>query len=181
MTEAPKEVGTRPDGPAAEATPSSGRDRRAQPRPSGRDRRVHHRRETTRVWAQVDGGWYTVHDLSLGGLALDRPVDNPDVGARIDGEIHSRAADRNLRTSFEATIVRVDSAENRIGGAFTPMSPEQIDGLLSVLSAVERDFVETRVAALRRAAQRKRLRRLGWIALGVVGIIGLGFAAWIMR
>ncbi len=129
----------------------------------------------------MDGGWYTVHDLSLGGLALDRPVDNPDVGDRIDGDIHSRAADRSLRTSFEATIVRVDSAENRIGVAFTPMSPEQIDGLLTVLSAVERDFVETREAALRREALRKRLRRLGWIALSVVAAVGLGFAAWIMR
>ena len=181
MTEAPKEVDTRPDEPAADTAPSSWRDRRAQPRPSGRDRRVHNRRETTRVWAQVDGGWYTVHDLSLGGLALDRPVDDPDAGTRIDGEIHSRAAGRSLRTSFEATVVRVDSAENRIGVAFTPMAPEQIDGLLTILSAVERDFVETRESALRRQALRKRLRRLGWIALGVVAAIALGFAAWIVR
>ena len=41
--------------------------------------------------------------------------------------------------------------------------------------------METRESALRRQALRKRLRRLGWIALGVVAAIALGFAAWIVR
>ena len=167
MTHAQQGEASRPVGPAASGT-------------TGRDRRVHHRRETNRVWAQVDGGWYTVHDLSLGGLALDRPVGSPDVGGTIEGEIHSRAADRNLRTSFEATIVRID-ADDRIGVAFAPMAAEQIDGLLTILSAVERDFVQTREAALRREELRRRLRRLGVLGLGVAGAVGLGYAAWIMR
>jgi len=136
--------------------------------PSGRERRVHHRRAVVRVWAQIDGGWYKVHDLSLGGLAVDTPVDRPGIGSVIDGELHSRADDRQRQSTFRASVVRVES--DRIGLAYEPMEPEQIDGLLSILSAIERDFVHTRVDILRREALRVRLRRLGYLAAVLVAV-----------
>lgn len=148
---------------------------------SGRDRRVHHRREADLVWAQVDGGWYKIHDLSLGGLGLDRPVDDPGIGSVIDGEIHSRAAGRPLRCSFQATVVRLDNDGARIGVAFTPMDAEQIDGLLAIMSAVEREYVRLREAALRREDLRRRLRRLVIAAAATIGAVAAGYAAWVMR
>ena len=148
---------------------------------AGRDRRVHHRREAIKVWAQVDGGWYRVHDLSLGGLGLDRPVDRPGIGAPIEGEIHSRAGARSWKTTFCATVVRLDDGDARIGVAFAPMEPEQIDGLLAILSAVEREYVMGREAELRGASLRRRLRQLGVGTLIVAGTLAAGYAAWFMR
>lgn len=148
---------------------------------SGRDRRVHYRREAVKVWAQVDGGWYKVHDLSLGGLRLDRPVDNPGQGEVIEGDIHSRAGSRAHQTSFSATVVRVETDAKRIGVAFAPMEDEEIDGLLAILSAVEREFVASREAELRREQLQQALRRLGISALLLTGIAVAGFAVWFMR
>lgn len=148
---------------------------------AGRERRVHHRREAHRVWAQVDGGWYRVHDLSLGGLALDRPVDGPDVGGIIEGEIHSRAGRRQSHIGFRAEVVRADDRDDRIGVAFEPMEAEQIDGLLAILSSVERDYVAAREADQRREDMRRRLRRLAVGALMAAGLVAAGYAAWIMR
>ena len=148
---------------------------------SGRERRVHHRREAGRVWAHVDGGWYKVHDLSLGGFGLDRPVERPDIGTLITGEIHSRAGNRNWHSSFEATVVRVDEDDNRIGVAFAPLGPDQIDGLLAILSAVEREFVDNEEAALRYAAFVRRLKRFGVAILFIATGVALGSAAWFMR
>ena len=142
---------------------------------SGRDRRVHHRRDAIKVWAQVDGGWYKVHDLSLGGLRLDRPVDNPGQGEIIEGDIHSRAGNRARQTSFSATVVRVES------DAFAPMADEEIDGLLAILSAVEREFVAGREAEHRRQELRRALRRLAVGVLIVAGAVAAGLAAWFMR
>lgn len=142
--------------------------------PSGRERRVHHRRAVVRVWAQIDDGWYKVHDLSLGGLAVDTPVDRPRIGSMIDGELHSRADDRHRQSTFRASVVRVDS--DRIGLAYEPMEPEQIDGLLSILSAVERDFVHAQVDILRREALRVRLRRLGYVA-AILAVVAVTVAA----
>lgn len=147
---------------------------------SGRDRRVHHRREVARVWAQIDGGWYPVHDLSLGGLSVDRPVEAPDVGNAVEGEIHSRAGGRQHRSTFQATVVRIDDDGSRIGAAFLPMEPEQIDGLLSILASVEREFVEAREAELRHEAFRRRLRRLGIAAAVAIVAVAAGYAAWMM-
>jgi len=148
---------------------------------SGRDRRVHHRRDAELVWAQVDGGWYKVHDLSLGGLGLDRPVEAPGIGSVLGGEIHSRAAGRPLRCDFEATVVRLDDGGARIGVAFTPMEADQIDGLLAIMSAVERDYVQQRQAAQRGDALRHRLRRLAIVGAAVIVAIAAGYAAWVMR
>lgn len=147
----------------------------------GRDRRTHHRREVELVWAQVDDGWYKVYDLSLGGLGLDRPVDSPGIGVAIEGEIHSRAAGRALRCSFEATVVRIDDGGARIGVAFTPMDADQIDGLLAIMSAVEREYVRVREAALRREELRRRLRRFALASAAVLGAVAVGYAVWIMR
>ncbi|WP_268245292.1 PilZ domain-containing protein [Thalassobaculum fulvum] len=147
----------------------------------GRERRVHHRREAVKVWAQVDGGWYKVHDLSLGGLRLDRPVDSPGEGGVIEGDIHSRAGNRARQAGFSATVVRVEDDGQRIGVAFAPMADEQIDGLLAILSAVEREFVSAREAELRREELRRALRRLGVGSLIAAGVVTAGFAAWFMR
>lgn len=159
-------------------------DRLAMPVPArnaGRDRRVHHRREAIKVWAQVDGGWYRVHDLSLGGLGLERPVDRPGIGTRLEGEIHSRACSRNWKTSFSATVVRLDDGDSRVGVAFAPMEPEQIDGLLAILSAVEREYVMSREAELRSEALHRLLRQLGYGVLIAAGTVAAGYAAWLMR
>ncbi len=148
---------------------------------TGRERRVHHRREASRVWAQVDGGWYKVHDVSLGGLRLERPVDGPDIGGVIEGEIHSRAGNRQKHLAFRASVVRVEQETSRIGVAFTPMEAEQIDGLLAILSAVERDYVAFREAEHRVAALRRRLRRLAVIGAVTAGAAAAGYAVWFMR
>lgn len=148
---------------------------------NGRERRVHHRREAGRVWAQVDGGWYKVHDLSLGGFGLDRPVENPTVGTVIDGEIHSRAGDRSRSSGFQGTVVRVDLDEGRIGVAFAPLEPDQIDGLLAILSAIEREFVNTEEAALRHAALWRRLRRLGIAVLTIGTAVSACLIFWFVR
>ena len=147
----------------------------------GRERRVHHRREATRVWAQVDGGWYRVHDLSLGGLMLDHPVDGPEVGGVIEGEIHSRATARPYQTSFRATVVRHDRHDSRIGIAFEPMEPEQIDGLLAILSSVERAYVTSREADQRRAELRRLLRRLAVAAAAGIVLVAAGYSVWFLR
>lgn len=133
------------------------------------------------MWAQVDGGWYRVHDLSLGGLMLDMPVDGPDVGGAIEGEIHSRASDRPSQTSFRATVVRFDESDQRIGIAFEPMEAEQIDGLLAVLSSMERAYVSAREADLRRANMQRRLRRLAIATIVAAALVAAGSAAWFMR
>lgn len=148
---------------------------------SSRERRVHHRREASRVWAQLDGGWYQVHDLSLGGLAIERPVDAPGIGGRIEGEIHSRAGNRPLQTGFSATVVRVDAREQRIGASFEPMEPEQIDRLLAIMSSVERDYVTALEADHRRVRLRRALRRLVIGTLAAACIVAAGFAAWFVR
>ena len=133
------------------------------------------------MWAQVDGGWYKVHDLSLGGFGLDRPVERPDVGTVIDGEIHSRTGYRHLQSSFQATVVRVDEDDNRIGVAFAPLEPDQIDGLLAILSAVEREFIDAEEASLRSDALWRRMRRFG-VTILVLGIAAAaGFAFWHLR
>jgi len=163
------------DSPSDNVTPP------ASAEESGRDRRVHYRRDAVKVWAQVDGGWYKVHDLSLGGLRLDRPVDNPGQGETIEGDIHSRAGNRARQTSFSATVVRVESDATRIGVAFAPMADEEIDGLLAILSAVEREFVAGREAERRRQELRRTLRRLATGVLIVAGVGAAGFAAWFMR
>ncbi len=150
-------------------------------RSAGRERRVHLRREATRIWAQVDGGWYRVHDLSLGGLMLDRPVDGPDVGGTIEGEIHSRAGPRLTQTSFRATVVRHDERDGRIGIAFDPMEAEQIDGLLQILSSMERAYVSALEADQRRELLQRRLRRLAVVAVVGAVVAGLGYGAWFMR
>lgn len=147
---------------------------------AGRDRRVHHRREATRVWAQVDGGWYRVHDLSLGGLMLDLPVDGPGIGGAIEGEIHSRAGNRPTQTSFRATVVRFDEDERRIGIAFEPMEAEQIDGLLAILSSMERAYVSALEADQRREGLQRLLRRLAVVAIGAGTLVAAGYAAWMM-
>lgn len=134
------------------------------------------------MWAQVDGRCYRVHDLSLGGLGFDRPDEAPGIGTLIDGEIHSQAGDRPKQISFQATVVRVDERENRVGAAFTPMEAEQIDGLLAILSAVERDYATTLEAALHRAVLQRRRRRLAVAAIIItVGAGAFGYAAWFMR
>lgn len=148
---------------------------------SGRDRRVHHRREAGRVWAQVDGGWYKVLDLSLGGLRIERPVDSPGIGGVIEGEIHSRAAGLKRQSSFRATVVRVGGDDDGIGVAFAPLEAEQIDGLLAILSAMERDFVDSRHAIVRQQELQRSLRRLSYVALAAVIAVGLGYAAWFAR
>lgn len=153
----------------------------AQRPASGRDRRVHHRREVELVWAEVDGGWYKVHDLSLGGLALDRPVDAPGIGSVIAGELHSRAAGRLLRCGFRATVARLDDGGARIGAAFVPMDADQIDSLLSIMSAVEREYVRVRQAAAKRDQMRRRLRRLAVIVAGMAAAVAAGYAAWYLR
>lgn len=143
------------------------------PATSGRERRQHHRRETRRVWVEVNGGWYRVLDLSLGGLRIEAPVDDFQEGEAFFGELHSRALGRSDQTGFEATVTRVELDNGALGAYFAPMAPDQIDTLLAILSAVEREFVEDLEAEERQVAFRQRLRRM----LVVGAILAAGTAA----
>lgn len=112
---------------------------------------------------------------------LDLPVDGPEVGGAIEGEIHSRATARAYQTSFRATVVRFDKHDRRIGIAFEPMEAEQIDGLLAILSSVERAYVNLREADQRRVELRRFVRRLVVAAVAGIALAAAGYAAWFMR
>lgn len=147
---------------------------------SGRERRRHHRRATQGLWADIDGERCTVRDLSLGGLSIQPPQAYRAVGQEVRGELCHSSGGTTLRSDLHATIVRVDDESGFVGAAFEAMEGEQIDAVLSMLAAIERDYVASREAEERRLRFRKTLRRITIVGAVLLAGVAGGFALWTM-
>lgn len=151
-----------------------------EPTSSGRERRRHHRRATQGLWAEIDGVRCAVHDLSLGGLSIQPPHEYRAVGQEIQGELYYSGGGSKLRSALHAEIVRVEDESEFVGAAFTDLEGERIDAVLSMLAAIEREYVASREAENRRLQFRKTLRRAMIVgAVFLAGVAG-GFALWTM-
>lgn len=121
-----------------------------------------------------------MHNLSLGGLSIQPPAAYRAVGQLLQGYLCHASSGVKLRSPLLATIVRIDDESDFVGAAFAPMEAEQIDAVLSMLSAIERDYLASRDAEERRLQFRKTLRRIAIIGgVFLAGVVG-GFVLWTM-
>ena len=98
----------------------------------------------------------------------------------IRGELCQSSGGTKVRMSLQAKVVRIDNGAGFVGAAFMPMEAEQIDALLNMLSAIERDYLASRDAEERRLAFYQTLRRVGIIGgVTLAGLVG-GYVLWTM-
>ncbi len=137
------------------------------------ERRRYRRYTSIRAVAEVDGGVWSIVDVSLGGFGARTTENLPRQGDPVFGQIVGSERDRPFRIAFEGRVVRVDPKNHFVGVQFGDMTDAAFDKLMHVLAVLEDEWR----LGIERLDRQKRLEELRKYALRAVAVLVLALAA----